>query len=74
MTNNLTPIAALVPAQPGWTVTVTDLATGDPATCPVIAWAAIGAEVHPVFVANGSIWTGPEYPKGPTPVIKEPAL
>lgn len=68
----LTPITSLAPAAPGWTVTVTDLVDGDPTICPIVAWAAIGAEVHPVFVAEGGLWTGPEYPKGPTPVIHEP--
>lgn len=72
MSDERTPITALVPAQPGWTVTVPDLNSGDPALCPVIAWAAIGAEVHPVFIAHGSTWTGPDYPVGPAPVIHEP--
>lgn len=68
----LTPITTLIPATPGWTVTVTDLIDGGPTTRPVVAWAAIGAEVHPVFVAGGGVWTWPEYPKGPAPVVHEP--
>jgi hypothetical protein len=66
------PITSLAPAGPGWTVTVTDLVDGDPVRCPIVAWAAIGAEVHPVFVAQNGVWTGPEYPKGPAPVVHEP--
>ncbi|QUI32464.1 hypothetical protein H9W91_17545 [Streptomyces alfalfae] len=65
-------ITSLTTATPGWTVTVTDLTTGDPAVCPIVAWAAIGSEVHPVFLAKGSVWTAPEYPKGPTPVVNAP--
>ncbi len=68
----LAPITSLVPASPGWTVTVAGLMDGDPTVCPVVAWAAIGAEVHPVFVAEGAVWTGPEYPKGPAPVVHGP--
>ncbi|MGW0782475.1 hypothetical protein [Streptomyces sp. NPDC002913] len=73
---------ALVPAEPGWSVAVTDLSDGDRNVCPIIAWASVvtgfdgdGAtqtEVHPVFVAHGAIWTGPLYPVGPAPVIVPP--
>lgn len=76
-------VIALAPAAPGWTVAVTDLTTGAPVTCPIVAWASVvtgydsdadpQTEVHPVFVAGGQTWTGPEYPMGPTPVINGPA-
>ncbi|MFK0151170.1 hypothetical protein ACIQVK_03695 [Streptomyces sp. NPDC090493] len=75
---------ALAPAEPGWTVTVEDLQDGEPPNCPIVAWASVvvavdpvdgsTTELHPVFVAHGSLWTGPEYPVGGAPVINAPGL
>ncbi|MFD5874044.1 hypothetical protein [Streptomyces sp. NPDC060322] len=73
---------ALTSAEPGWSVKVTDLSDGDPVICPVVAWASVVTSrnedgsmktaVHPVFLAHGDLWTGPEYPLGPAPVVVPP--
>ncbi|MFI6105812.1 hypothetical protein [Streptomyces sp. NPDC051310] len=73
---------ALAPAEPGWSVTVTDLNDGDRIVCPIVAWASVvtgfdeaanpETEIHPVFLAHGALWTSPEYPKGPAPAIQPP--
>ncbi|MEU7376570.1 hypothetical protein [Streptomyces albidoflavus] len=67
MANALGSITSLAPAAPGWTVTVTSPVTGDPVTCPIASWASMVttfdrngcdlAEVQPVFVMHGSLWT-----------------
>ncbi|MFD7746734.1 hypothetical protein ACFV2V_13740 [Streptomyces sp. NPDC059698] len=83
MTYAMHATVALAPAEPGWSVTVTDLSDGDTIVCPVVAWASVvtglddtGAtqtELFPAFFAHGRIWTSPEYPVGPDPVVVPPS-
>ncbi|MFF9688957.1 hypothetical protein [Streptomyces sp. NPDC014623] len=84
MTYAMHATTALVPAAPGWSVTVTDLSDGDPSLCPVVAWAsvvtgfdsdgAVQTEIYPAFAAHGRIWTSPQYPVGPDPLVVPPTL
>jgi hypothetical protein len=58
---------ALAPAAPGWTVTVTSPASGDPVSCPIVAWASVvvgtttdgeeRTEIQPAFVLERDVWT-----------------
>lgn len=43
MIPNLAPdsVLSLIPAAPGWTVTIKDLETGESHTCPLIGWAVV---------------------------------
>lgn len=65
-----TAATGITTAAPGWTVTTTSPTSGEPISAPIVAWILVPCtdgplgdtgHVHPVFVADGSTWTTPEY-------------